>query len=304
MALLTDGTCTESKPSQRSPCREGNAQQREEILRVVLDDVNAFAEMGPNDGGMVPSTELAGATRGSSLVAIEIQDFSNFLRVPLVSHALVKWEVATSNGGGKSAKIDKHGRALLLSRSRPIVSSAIEVANAVVNLSATSTQCLNQCLGEFVVGHGLEGGTGDGESHGLLGNVSPEIQRRRKGYVVSNRTDCTLLFGQVSTTEAIALNPGVSKSCRWRRIPAPTVKAEGKEAHGGSPNLVFMIRLALPPDSNTLATSAVGSGAAGGRIESWTEPFAADCEGTYMVRSSISGSCVRLPYRLLVARAR
>lgn len=346
LALLTDGESQEATVDRKSHSRvvqEGDPVQAEEVIRLVLDDMNTFIEAGPSGGAPRPVVKSAVATRGSVTVAMEVQDFSNFLRVPCVSHALVRWDVATSDGGeydvkngdgGGNAGDEQH----LIPPIRPVASGALEILNGVVSLSSTATQCLSQSIGDFSSAADLErpsGGCGTPawrkEARGTSSLSPPSLQwssspisspspspspsaaaattaitaitrKRRKRFVVSNRTARALVFGQVSTNEAILLKPGISKSYRWRTIPAPRSPPEsggGTEGNSSS-SLVLMIRLALPFDSNSQSPSTDGESPGRNKLEAWTEPFAADCEGTYVVSTtSPCVDCFALPTPVL-----
>lgn len=315
LALLTDGSRLASSPNG-----SGGFQQAEEIVRLVVDELNTFAEAGPSgaDDALVPaSAAAAAAVRGSAAVAVEVQDFSNFLRLPLVSHALVTWNVATSDGsgcgssgkGGSGGDGDGGGRveAMLLSPFRPVASAAVEVQDAVISVSATAMQCLDRCLGELslkpsVNDEALSSSADASASRDSKHNVPltspvstphplsplppPPLPQQRKGYVVTNCTDRSLWFGQVSTTETVVLNPGVSTAYRWRTIPTPAATAAGRKGEPLS-GLELMLRLALHRDNG----SSGGNGGNGGSFGAWTEPFLADHAGTYMVSSAMPPTC-------------
>lgn len=301
LALLTD-----DRPSVTSRDKEGNFPQAEEIVRVVVDEMYMFAEAGPSGGDELALASAAVATaavRGSALVAIEVQDFSNFLRLPLLSHALVTWDVASSGYNERNRNGDT-GSAL--SPFRPVVSAAVEVRDAVISVSATATQCISRCLGDLSHDR-FSDGTSDISivardvpscpSKSLPSESSPPRlllpRQERKGYVVTNRTDRSLWFGQVSTTETVVLGPGVSTAYRWRTIPSPVAAATGG-AKGGAPSqLVLLLRLALHQDRSSAArlrdTGGDGDDARGGAsFGAWTEPFPADHAGTYMVSMNIA----------------
>ncbi|CAN0287278.1 unnamed protein product, partial [Discosporangium mesarthrocarpum] len=104
------------------------------------------------------------------VVACEVQDFSNFLRVPMVSNALLKWDATTSypphlspsqegkaadKTGGGAGSVGPDSSAMeetLLSPHRPALSVEVEVHDAVLSISATAIQCLDQCIGEMKKG--------------------------------------------------------------------------------------------------------------------------------------------------------
>lgn len=266
LALLTDSdACAPSSPPSGV---EGNVLlQSEEILRVTSQDVHVFVEM---EIGV--ATTMA-ATRGSAMVNVEVQDFGNFLRVPLLSHALLTWNVSGRGGGGNGQD--------LLSPFRPVVSAAVEAHGAVVSVSVTAMQCVDRCIGELTRQRSLADGSRTTrkksavETAGVVTASAPEhtpppqrqTRQRSNRYLITNSTDRTLWFGQVSTTETLMLRAGEDKSYRWRKIPAPV---EG--GPGGGSRLALMLRLALHRDSGN------GFGA-------WTEPFLADHAGTFMVRA-------------------
>lgn len=268
--------------------------QLEEIVRVVISDVSVFAEASSAAGS------LAATTRGSAEVAVDVQDFSNFLRLPLLSHALVKWDFATSGGRGGAVGGDED----LLSPLRPVAAALLEVHGAVVSVSVTSMQCVEQCIAELsqkasgVIAAG-ERSTSHGVCVGTVENTTPtastcslppqrQPRQRSKRYVVKNLTDRVLWFGQDSTTETLLLRAREETSYRWRTTPAAVATASASRKDGLS-RLILMLRLALHLDPGRLG-GQVGADP-GSRADSgpWTEPFPADDAGSYMVRCVFVG---------------
>lgn len=304
LALLNDGSRAPPSPPSSSltsstPFGEGFSIRSEEIVRVVVDDVNIFVEVGQ------AARHFAATTRGNALVAVEVQDFSNFLRLPLLSHALVNWDVATCSG---DTGVTADGKEDLLSPFRPSASAAIDVQDAVVSVSVAAMQCINQCIEELSKRPSgfLTGGVNLTTRESLVGGAkrpkrSPSAgslqtppqstkapltrlsQPRNKRYVITNLTDRTLWFGQVSTTETLLLRAGEDTSYRWRTIPATFEGIAAGEKDGAS-RLTLMLRLALYRES----VSGGGFPRAGtgfrGEFGAWTEPFPADHSGTFMVR--------------------
>lgn len=322
LALLTDsggGGPVGSAPPLWSPSsprsgargrRDDGLVQSEEIVRLVADDVNFFAETGMA-GGL-----LAAAIRGSAVMAVEVQDFSNFLRLPVLSHALVKLDVAISSGG------ESFGDGHLLSPFRPVASAAVEIHDGVVSASVTAMQCIDRCIREMSRRSTVE-------SFGPAMSVHPKPPRsstrtnttcnlfpeeaskvlaperlvpplpppltssirqpsqRTKRYVLTNLTDRALWFGQASTTETLLLRPGHETSYRWRTIPsagARSAAGHGKKDDNSS-RLVLMLRLALYGESkgNGSRFRAVRQGRLEGGIATWAEPFPTDQAGKFMV---------------------
>ena len=303
LAILTDGNARSSSSSlssvsSRPPSGGGERDtfvQLEEIVRMVISDVNVFAAASSAAG------PLAATTRGSAEVAVDVQDFSNFLRLPLLSHAQVKWDLATNGGRGGAAGSDED----LLSPVRPVTAAAVEVHNAIVSVSVTSMQCVEQCIAELSQqpSGAIEAGEGSatGETHvgGVEGmkpsasvcSTTPQRQprQRSKRYVITNLTDRVLWFGQGSTTEALLLRGGEETSYRWRTTPAGVATASASRK-GSVSRLVLMLRLALHFDSGELSDQLGADSGARGDSGPWTEPFPADDAGTYMVRRSSWGS--------------
>lgn len=293
LALLTEGGRSACSSSSSPSGREGRGSflQPEEIVRVVVGDVNVFAE-----AGAAAARLMSVAARGSAVVAVDVQDFSNFLRLPLLSHALVKFDVSTSSGGGG-----------LLSPFRPIVSGAVDVNDAIVSVSVTAMQCIDQCIAELAqrpAGVAAAVATdepaaresNDNDNDNATENVASSIlakstpppiprqsRQRRKRYVITNRTDRNLWFGQVSTTETLFLRAGEETSYRWRKIP-PALAPGAAGGKNDASRLVLMLRLALHRESGSGGGASVGAGAGfGGGYGAWTEPFPADHAGTFMV---------------------
>lgn len=308
LALLTDSPSSLLPAAAAAPSSSlGGSflQQAEEAVRVLVDDVNVFVEVGATgeNTGLVSVVETAVAARGSAVMAVEIQDFSNFLRVPLLSQGVMECDVIVSSRSANTGRGKKNdgdsGDEFLLSPFRPVASAAVGVRGAVISLSATALQCVDRCLGELF-------GGGESTREAFKNDVPsassptppptpapspPQSLQRRKGYVVTNHTDRALWFGQVSTTEAEVLSPGTSTSYRWRTMPAPPVAAKGMRG-GGRSRLILMIRLALH-DNVHASPRSPGGRASGGGFGAWTEPFPADHAGTYMV-SSVTMICLQL----------
>ena len=314
LALLTEGRSVSSSQSPSSssssssttssfsllshvspPSGEGRGTfpQPEEIVRVVVGDVNAFAE-----AAAAAARSVSVAARGSAVVAVDVQDFSNFLRLPLLSHALVKFDVSTSSGGGGGSTAVGDDDEGLLSPFRPVASAAVDVHDAVVSVSVTAMQCVDQCIAELAqrppagaVVATRGGSTAENAAPPASASApapAPRQPRRRrsKSYVITNRTDRSLWFGQVSTTETLLLRAGEETSYRWRTIPpTPAPSAAGRD--DDSSRLVLMLRLALHRDSGSRGGGAGGHAGAvpgfGGGYGAWTEPFPADHQGTFMV---------------------
>lgn len=301
LALLTEGgrSVCSSSSSPPPPGAEGRCSlllQPEEIVRVVVGDVNVFAE-----AGAAARLVSAAAARGSAVVAVDVQDFSNFLRLPLLSHALVKFDVSTSrSGGGSDGAATGDG---LLSPFRPVVSGTVGVHDAIVSVSVAAMQCIEQCVAELAQRpagvavpvptneSAVRGSSSDATENVALSTLakSPpaplprQSRRRSKRYVITNRTDRSLWFGQVSTTETLFLRAGEETSYRWRTIPPKTASAAGTRKDEAS-RLVLMLRLALHRDSGSGGSASVGAVAGfGGGYGAWTEPFPADHAGTFMV---------------------
>ncbi|CAM9947479.1 unnamed protein product, partial [Sphacelaria rigidula] len=199
-------------------------------------------------------------------------------------------------GGGGGGGRGVHGGAgveeVLLSTFRPVTSAAVEMQDAVISVSATAMQCVDRCLGELslkppIGDDGLSStvsasanheSKGDGSLPSAVSSLPPLQRQRRKGYIVTNSTDRSLWFGQVSTTETVVLSPGVSTSYRWRTIPAPVAATAGGNETAEASRLELMLRLALHRDGRR----GGGAGAMTGSFGAWTEPFPADRPGTYM----------------------
>ena len=325
LALLTEGGRSARSSSLSRPSGEegrGSFLQPEEIVRVVVGDVNVFAEAG------AAARLVSVAARGSAVVAVDVQDFSNFLRLPLLSHALVKFDVSTSSGGdggsgggggggGGNGSGTTTGDSLL-SPFRPVVSGAVDVHGAIVSVSVSAMQCIDQCIAELaqrpagVVAAAAvatdepsarESNTSYNNNNAVtenmaspnLANSSPpplprQSRRRSKRYVITNRTDRNLWFGQVSTTETLFLRAGEETSYRWRTIPpAPASGAAGR--NDDQSRLVLMLRLALQRESGGGGASAGAGAGFGGGYGAWTEPFPADHTGTFMVSHTKQSSC-------------
>lgn len=296
-----------------SPSGEGRGlfQQPEEIVRVVVGDVNVFAEAGK------AARLVSVAARGRAVVAVDVQDFSNFLRLPLLSHAAVSFDVSTSSGGGGGSGDttgDEEGD--LLSPFRPVASSALEVRDAVVSVSVTAVQCIDQCIAELSQrppGTVTEKNESVARQGSASENVAPSYlsasvplpaprqhRMRSKRYIITNHTDRNLWFGQVSTTETLCLRAGEESPYRWRTIPPLVSGAAGRK--GDSSRLVLMLRLAFHRDSGS-GGGYTGAGAGvGGGYGGWTEPFPADHEGTFMVSQvcdvGLRERCFTLPRKL------
>lgn len=305
LAVLTDGDARSSSSSllpmsSRPPPPPGGGErgasvQLEEIVRMVIGDVSVFVEASS------AAASLAATTRGSAEVAVDVQDFSNFLRLPLLSHALVKWDFATSGRRGAAVGGDED----LLSPLRPVAAAAVEVHNAVVSVSATSMQCVEQCIAELSQQSSGAVAAGEGSStrEMCVGTVeskkppasacSPPPQRqprqRSKRYMITNLTDRVLWFGQDSTTETLLLGAGEETSYRWRTTPAAVATASASRKDGIS-RLVLMLRLALHLDPGRLGDQVGADSESRADSGPWTEPFPADDAGSYMVRCSSWGS--------------
>lgn len=303
LALVTQGGPSVLSSSSSSPMSPSGGdgrdlfQQPEEIVRFVVGDVNVFAEAG------VAARLVSTAARGSAVVAVDVQDFSNFLRLPLLSHAAVNFDVSTSSGGGGYESGDTSGDAEedLLSPFRPIASSVLEVRDAVVSVSVTAVQCIDQCIVELAqrpsgvateknesVAH--QGNTTEKVAQPALAASTPlppprQSRMRSKRYVITNRTDRNLWFGQVSTTETLCLGAGEESPYRWRTIPALVPDTRGRT--GESSRLVLMLRLALHRDSVSGGGYIDAGAGSGGGFGVWTEPFPADHEGTFMVSHGV-----------------
>lgn len=276
LALLTDG----ERPSQSSSLsgsqprggrgnRGDDLFQSEEILRVTSSNVNA--QVGVEIGsGTALATSPIWAVSGSALVNVEVQDFGNLLRLPLLSHALLNWNV--SGRGGNDGD--------LFSPFRPVVAASAGVRGAVVNVSVTAIQCLDRCVGELLPRRTPVREAGAIAAKSAISSEAPaetaaspaasrvQSRQRSKRYVIENFTDRTFWFGQVSTTETLLLRAGEDRCYRWRKIPTP-IQGEGGGSGRGS-RLGLMLRLALHHDPD----SSFGA---------WTEPFLADQAGTFMV---------------------
>lgn len=267
----------------------GHGVGREEIFRLVADGLDALIETSS------AGRETAMASKGSTVLSLEVQEFSNFLRVPFVSNAFIAWDVATSKGdgdGGDGGCGDDAQRGRHVAHPpRPIVATALEVKDAVVSLSSTATQCFTQCLSELTAKKdsgarsSSDPGNGSGCSEGVSEGVSAPVARPRKEYIISNCTDRALLFGQVSTTEAIVIKPSSSMSYRWRTIPSSATPGVGLQGgKGDSSSLILLLRLALPSaDKGRGVPRDVHQPGGGSALEAWTEAFPADIDGTYMV---------------------
>ncbi|CAM9091454.1 unnamed protein product [Hapterophycus canaliculatus] len=290
LALLTEGGPILSSSPTSPSGREGRGLflQPEEIVRVVVGDVDVFAEAG------LAVRSVSSAARGSAVVAIDVQDFSNFLRLPLLSHALVKFDVSTSSVGGGSGALAGDNGEDLLSPFRPVASGAVDVSNAVVSVSVTAMQCIEQCITELsqrppdvvTTAGGMATRPGeDADSSVLTVPVLPpplrQPRQRSKRYLITNNTDRNLWFGQDSTTETLLLRAGEDTSYRWRTIPpALATGLSGRKDHAS--RLVLMLRLSMHRDASSGNESVGTVAGSGGRYGGWTEPFPADYEGTFM----------------------
>lgn len=304
LAVLTDGDArsssssllsVSSRPPPSGGGERGASVQLEEIVRMVICDVSVFAEASS------AAASLVATTRGSAEVAVDVQDFSNFLRLPLLSHALVKWDFATSGGRGGAVGGDED----LLSPLRPVAAAAVEVHNAVVSVSVTSMQCVEQCIAELSQQSAGAVAVGEGSSTrgmcvGTVESTKPSAsacfpppqrqpRQRSKRYVITNLTDRVLWFGQGSTTETLLLGAGEETSYRWRTTPAAVATASASRKDGVS-RLVLMLRLALHLDPGRLGDQVGADSESRADSGPWTEPFPADDAGSYMVRCSSWGS--------------
>lgn len=288
LAVLTEGgpILSPSPPSPwpTSPSGRGGRDvflQPEEIVRVVVNDVDVFAEAGSE------ARSVSLAARGSAVISVDVQDFSNFLRLPLLSHALVRFDVSTCSVAGDVGED-------LLSPFRPVASGAIDVDDAVVSVSVTAMQCIEQCIAELSQRPTGVGTTADGTAtrqsehvdSGLTVPVPPPTPRqsrqRSKRYLITNHTDRNLWFGQASTTETLLLRAGEETSYRWRTIP-PALAPGASGRKDGASRLILMLRLAIHRDTSS-GNGSVGVAARfGGEYGVWTEPFPADFEGTFRV---------------------
>lgn len=307
LALLTEGgpisrlsSAAASAPVSPSGRREGLGLfvQPEEIVRVVVGDVNFFAEAS------LAARWLSVAARGSAVVAADVQDFSNFLRLPLLSHAAVKLDVSTSSGRGGTGRMAAEGESLL-SPFRPIASGAVDVNGAVVSVSVTAMQCIDQCIAELTRRPSDEPATRPSTTTAeakpsvvaVPAPVPPTRQprQRSKRYIITNHTDRNLWFGQVSTTETLFLRAGEETSYRWRTIPqALAPGAAGRKGDDAS-RLVLMLRLALHRVSGSGGGYAGSGSEHGGGYGAWTEPFPVDHVGTFKVGLSYEGSRISFP---------
>lgn len=292
LAVLTEGGPIVSPSPPISPSGtegRGLCLQPEEIVRVVVCDVDVFAEAAS------AARSVSVAARGSVVVAVDVQDFSNFLRLPLLSHALVKFDVSASGVGGGSITTAGGDEEYLLSPFRPVASGAVNVHDAVISVSATAMQCVEQCIAELSprpsdVGTSA-GGTAarpgeDADPSGLTVAVPPppprQSRQRSKRYLITNHTDRKLWFGQASTTETLLLRAGEETSYRWRTIPPPLATGASGRKDDAS-RVVLMLRLALHRGFGGGSGSVGAAAGFGGGGGAWTEPFPADYEGTFMV---------------------
>lgn len=263
LTLLTDGERPSSLSGSQPTGGEGDGVlQSEEILRVTSSNVNTQGEVEIGSG-TVSTTSPIWAVSGSALVNVEVQDFGNLLRLPLLSHALFNWNVSGRGGNDDD----------LLSPFRPVVAASTGVHGAVVNVSVTAIQCLDRCVRDFLPQRPPVREAADISDPHAETAASPvasrvQSQQRSKRYVIENFTDRTFWFGQVSTTETLLLRAGEDRCYRWRKIPTP-IQGEGGGSGRGS-RLGLMLRLALHHDSD----SSFGA---------WTDPFLADQAGTFMV---------------------
>lgn len=310
LALLTEGgpisrsssasasaSAPPPPPVSASGRREGLGLfvQPEEIVRVVVGDVNFFAE-----ASLAPRW-LSVAARGSAVVAVDVQDFSNFLRLPLLSHAAVKLDVSTSSGRGGSGRMAAEGESLL-SPFRPIASGAVDVNGAVVSVSVTAMQCVDQCIAELTRRPSDEPASRPSTA---LAEAKPSVvavpepvapprqsRQRSKRYIITNHTDRNLWFGQVSTTETLFLRAGEETLYRWRTIPHTLAPGAAGRKGDHASRLVLMLRLALHRVSGSGGGYAGAGSEYGGGYGAWTEPFPVDHVGTFKVGLSYEGSRV------------
>ncbi|CAM9544192.1 unnamed protein product, partial [Ectocarpus fasciculatus] len=275
-----------SAPVSASGRREGLGLfvQPEEIVRVVVGDVNFFAEAS------LAARWLSVAARGSAVVAVDVQDFSNFLRLPLLSHAAVKLDVSTSSGRGGSGRMAAEGESLL-SPFRPIASGAVDVNGAVVSVSVTAMQCVDQCIAELTRRPSDEPAsrpsTAAAEAKPSVVAVPEPVapprqsRQRSKRYIITNHTDRNLWFGQVSTTETLFLRAGEETLYRWRTIPHTLAPGAAGRKGDDVSRLVLMLRLALHRVSGSGGGYAGADSEYGGGYGAWTEPFPVDHVGTF-----------------------
>lgn len=310
LALLTEGGPISRSSSAAAPPppppvlpsrrREGLGLfvQPEEIVRVVVADVNFFAEAS------LAARWLSVAARGSAVVAADVQDFSNFLRLPLLSHAAVKLDVSTSSGRGGTGRMAGEGESLL-SPFRPIASGAVDVSGAVVSVSVTAMQCIDQCIAELTRRPSDEPATGPSTTTAeakpsvvaVLAPVPPPRQprQRSKRYIITNHTDRNLWFGQVSTTETLFLRAGEETLYRWRTIPHTLAAGAAGRKDDDASRLILMLRLALHRVSGSGGGYAGAGSEHGGWYGAWTEPFPVDHVGTFKVGLSYEGSRTSFP---------
>ncbi|CBN76641.1 conserved unknown protein [Ectocarpus siliculosus] len=297
LALLTEGgpisrsssaaaAAAVAPPVSPSRRREGLGLfvQPEEIVRVVVADVNFFAEAS------LAGRWLSVAARGSAVVAADVQDFSNFLRLPLLSHAAVKLDVSTSSGRGGTGRMVGEGESLL-SPFRPIASGAVDVSGAVVSVSVTAMQCIEQCIAELTRRPSDEPATRPSTTTAeakpsavaVPAPVPPPRQprQRSKRYIITNHTDRNLWFGQVSTTETLFLRAGEETLYRWRTIPHTLAAGAAGRKGDDASRLVLMLRLALHRVSGSGGGYAGAGSEHGGGYGTWTEPFPVDHVGTF-----------------------
>ncbi|CAN0568660.1 unnamed protein product, partial [Ectocarpus sp. 12 AP-2014] len=220
----------------------------------------------------------------------DVQDFSNFLRLPLLSHAAVKLDVSTSSGRGGTGRMAAEGESLL-SPFRPIASGAVDVSGAVVSVSVTAMQCIDQFIAELTRRPSDEPvtrpSTTAAEAKPSVGAVPAPVppprqpRQRSKCYIITNHTDRNLWFGQVSTTETLFLRAGEETLYRWRTIPHTLAAGAAGCKGDDASRLVLMLRLAL----HRVSGSGGGYAGAGSEHEggygAWTEPFPVDHVGTF-----------------------
>ncbi|CAN0287332.1 unnamed protein product, partial [Discosporangium mesarthrocarpum] len=103
--------------------------------------------------------------------------------------------------------------------------------------------------------------------------------RQGKHYLVVNRTDRPVWYGQALTTETLLLGPCEETPYSWRNVPVPGMARMTKELVPS--RLCLCLRFSLHHDPQQLP--GIGGGAdedCEGRMGAWTEPVAVDEPGT------------------------
>ncbi|CAM9973105.1 unnamed protein product [Ectocarpus sp. 8 AP-2014] len=179
----------------------------------------------------------------------------------------------------------------LLSPFRPIASGAVDVSGAVVSVSVTAMQCIEQCIAELTRRPSDEPATRPSTTTAeakpsvvaVPAPVPPPRQprQRSKRYIITNHTDRNLWFGQVSTTETLFLRAGEETLYRWRTIPHTLAAGAAGRKGDDASRLVLMLRLALHRVSGSGGGYAGAGSEHGGGYGAWTEPFPVDHVGTF-----------------------